>query len=370
MPREGVDLSSSAQFPSPDANGAIRQDAAELSMLAAEGGMIHEQPWEEEKLWSDSESDDLGDRMEEYQTPLQGSKAPITCEEVADATRNGSNAGTRSGAATPAVSLDLLAEGGYIDAEVARPPALADWISFGASEACEGFAAAGDKMPTQQPRLNTLDRGGDEPLTIVAPEVVAGSRDIDEDSFCSSAETENSDADSETRLAALVARVAIQGEESRSALIVQALVRGRTARRFAATQRGRLCAQESVVMVAEHAAKLTSMSSTVEKDAVEESVGTYTGDHLQGLTWLARKERQRVLSDSFESSDSNDGTAALVSSAYNLRITIFVCLHGIFFSRLNNLEVPSKSAKTLILVDIGKVHLSRIVFQEGSQCNA
>lgn len=303
-------------------------------------------PLGEEKLWSDSDSDVYDDGGVE-ESKLSAPPAVdatalknVVAGEGMDATGEG-RAANHAEAAAAAVAADtvpdLLVNGGYVDIESANPPALSDWIAHGAAETRDVLATG--KKPQDEQRLHLPQSNEDvgqharleAPLTPAEKEP----KDIDEDSFCSNGgggigdsrgggieDGNSSDADSEARLTALVARVAVRGEESRAALIVQALVRGRAARKFAAAERGRECAREEA-----EATKIQGRAATAAAAgaAVPPSPATTAGDGFSeeaegglfeeagpaaDMAWLAQKERRQGLSDSFASSDSGGGGGA------------------------------------------------------------
>ncbi|CAM9292298.1 unnamed protein product [Scytosiphon promiscuus] len=292
-------------------------------------------PWGEEKLWSDSDSDvydagGYGDRedggVEESKLSappmerLGRATSPKNVDEgeaTAGICEGGASDNAEAAAVTADAVPDLLANGGYVDIETANPPALSEWIALGAAEARDAHLAVEGPHDEQRPP---------------PPQ---SNKDIDEDSFCSSGyggggiidhyrgtgveEGDSSDADSEARLTALVARVAVRGEESRAALIVQALVRGRAARKFAAAERGRECAREEAAAHGGATALPPSPATAADDGSAEEARDGLLekADSVEDMAWLARKERRACLSDSFASSDSEGGKSSALLTERN-----------------------------------------------------
>lgn len=277
-------------------------------------------PWGVEKLWSDSESDD-GVEETKLSTPqtIPVAVAPKATGDGEGGEGTGKTSSLGEAAAAVDAVPDLLGDGGYVDVEPANPPALADWIALGATEARDALAAIDERSPEYLQQDDVRRHRGPE-----AAKAAVGAderRDLDEDSFCSggiiSGEVErdyndaDSDADSEARLTALVERIAVRGENSRAAEIVQALVRGRAARRFAAVERGRMCEQEEArAAAAEQAAVASTSFATADLDGPAGGAGH--GAVIEDMAWLARKETREGLSDSFGSSDLGHGEAALL----------------------------------------------------------
>ncbi|CAM9751881.1 unnamed protein product [Ectocarpus sp. 6 AP-2014] len=361
--------------PSPaTATAAASTDGADLAVevaggierAAGEGGRDHHQPspspppWGVEKLWSDTDSDrggvadgeedgyGDGGGVEEFKfsapptaTTTTTTTTTMAPEAVPEEEMLGAGAGLRADAPPPAAAVaavdiepDLLTDEGYVDVEPAQPPALADWIALGAAEAArDDLAATAAAAAFGEPPGRLEGRQDGAPETPPPPSAVASVAaaeaearpDLDEDSFCSSSGGGGveegggySDADSEARLTALVARVAVRGEESRAALIVQALVRGRAARRLAAAHRGRECAREeaAAAAAAQTAAVAPPSPATAAGFAGEVEGGISEG---AAVSWMAWKERGEAVSDSFGSSDSESGQTSAMLTEKNAR---------------------------------------------------
>lgn len=344
-----------AAYP-PTASPAQGTIAAVVGTTGVTDSRGHEHPWGPEKLWSDSESEFGGESMQrvgpqsvsslvdadamgETVDGRGGSEGEVESEGEGEVDGGGGSVGkegaggtlseavnTKVGAGAP----DALAELEYVDVESAEAPALADWIASGAAEACEAVEAASEaslSLPNWDVDEGISGQGrghhdrGSTATTAAAIAVTASihAQGVDDNSFCSEDYDEKegrdmSDADSEARLIALVAKVAIRGRESRSALIVQALVRGRAARKSAAAIRGRACAEEEAVSAA---AEQKSTLSTLNQLASDRGEGVSEAGALEDLEWLTRREREDVLSNSFGSgSGSEYGGAAAASVSY------------------------------------------------------
>lgn len=383
MLRENGKAEAEARYSAASATVAAPRPGLAVGSPDDEDGTRSEQsppplPWAAEKLWSDSDSDrdgadGDGDRnpgsgggaagVEESKLSAAKETKPLamapagTHEEEEEDTLEvvtGRGPSSPEAAASSAVP-DLLVNGGYVDAEPAEPPALADWIALGEAEARDSHAlAAVDEPRRRLPRRRAHPEAGRQ---YGRPEAEAaradGTESLDEDSFGSGCGVgvggvggdhgeeaggdDNSDADSEARLTALVARVAVRGEESRAALIVQALVRGRAARRFAAAERGRACAREEAAAAAGDAARAgagaaapPSPATAAEDGSAGEAEGGLFkgGTAVEDMAWLARKKGREGLSDSFGSSDSGRDEAGLLVRERKGRDTLCMLREG------------------------------------------
>lgn len=217
-------------------------------------------------------------------------------------------------------ATDLLADEDYVDLEPATPPAIADWIL---DEASDGRNARVEELrawPHGRGYGLETDRGTDDDSFYSGCD--GGYREDDDN---------DSDADSEARLTALVTKLAMRGVKSRAAMIVQAMARGRRARRSFAAMRANLDAENAaleearcVALEARAARENTETRGMAPAPAQADSrsvpAGTrilleedevVDGDALQEPAWLASRERQEALSDSFGSSDAEEEGAGV-----------------------------------------------------------
>ncbi|CAM9702707.1 unnamed protein product, partial [Sphacelaria rigidula] len=199
---------------------------------------------------------------------------------------------------------DLLSDGEYTSIEPAEPPSLSEWISMEASDGrlalstiaeatvdCSASAGVASVASPSRGDMETKSSVDDD----VEEDSFGSGDDFDDGSDGGGAEGEE---DSEAELAALVAKIAVRGAESRGALIVQALARGRKARKMAAAARGRRAAEE-VSLEGPGVREAGTREKIIEQDS---------GNPVRDMEWLTRKMREEGLSDSFASSEGAEDT--------------------------------------------------------------
>lgn len=226
-----------------------------------------------------------------------GHEAEITSTPARDP-RPDARVGSKSMvAATAELPQDLLLCEHYTEIEPAKPPTLLDWIAFGAAEARRALSSI-PEASTQGGRPSASEHSHGERKDARV--------ELDDDSFCSREGDESAGGDSEAELTALVAKIAVRGAESRSALIVQAVARGRRARRMAAAARGQRAAEEVAqkgkTTAAGAAATAESVTSSDDR-AWETPHQGGLDSAIRDMEWWTRRAKGEGLSDSFDSSE-------------------------------------------------------------------
>lgn len=308
---------SSATLQRPTEQLDLKEGQKEFNHLTREAAAVHagggrENLGEQQTLlkmtesiqpWADAErerQDFHTSSFADYVNEVDNDALPV------DGPRADAPAGSRldDGRALVSPPRDLLLDGDYTSIEPARPPALSDWIALGASETRRALSTIRETPAN--------DGGG---LSVSAQHdhgEMNDDGDFEEDSFVSGYDVDGGggggSGDSDAELTALVAKIAVRGVESRAALIVQALSRGRKARRMAAAARGQIEAEKA----SREDARLEAMA-TMGVDGYDAGQQGNTqqvgGSAVRDMEWLTRKARQECLSDSFASSDDGEDMA-------------------------------------------------------------